>query len=233
MPDKVRTLKSGTAGRAATAAAVAVALALGGGCTNIEDDSTRTKTEGTLVGASIGAGVGALIGALVNGKNGALTGAAIGAGIGSLSGFIVGKNIADRKAEFASREDWLDACIEHAHEVNEQTRSANDGLKREVAALDKESKTLAAQYRKKRVSAAALKSERDSILALQNDTRQNIEALESELLSQKKVAQDARDNGDEREAKIMDNEIRQLTAQIKEMKAYNQRLADLSVRLAV
>ena len=32
------------------------------GCGNIQHDGTRTKTEGTLVGAGVGAGVGALLG---------------------------------------------------------------------------------------------------------------------------------------------------------------------------
>ena len=97
------------------AACLAVTLTFAGtGCSNIHDDSTRTKTEGTLVGGGIGAALGALFGGLIGGNGkGALIGAGIGAGIGSLAGFFVGKHVADKKAEYASREDWLDDCIAH------------------------------------------------------------------------------------------------------------------------
>ncbi|MCL1985538.1 MAG: hypothetical protein FWG59_03740, partial [Betaproteobacteria bacterium] len=45
-------------------------------CTNIKDDGTRTKTEGTLAGAGTGAVIGAIIGALLDGGRGAARGAA-------------------------------------------------------------------------------------------------------------------------------------------------------------
>jgi len=48
------------------------------GCANIQDDGTRTKTEGTLVGAGAGAAIGAGIGALIGGGRGAAVGAGAG-----------------------------------------------------------------------------------------------------------------------------------------------------------
>ncbi len=52
----------------ATALAVCMISASLVGCANIQDDGTRTKTEGTLVGAGVGAGVGAALGAIFGGN---------------------------------------------------------------------------------------------------------------------------------------------------------------------
>lgn len=215
-----------------TAIAVAITLALGScGCTNIKDDSTRTKTEGTMAGAGIGAALGAGLGALFGGSKGALAGAAIGAGVGSLSGYFYGKHVADKKAEYASREEWLDACIDRSRQVTADTKKYNEQLKKDIAALDKETKTLTAKNAN--TDKKTLKEESKKIAALQSDTQKNISNLESEIEKQKTVLADAKKNGDNQEAKILDAEIKKLNAQIKEMKEYNNRLASISARVAV
>lgn len=215
-----------------TAIAVAITLALGScGCTNIKDDSTRTKTEGTMAGAGIGAALGAGLGALFGGSKGALAGAAIGAGVGSLSGYFYGKHVADKKAEYASREEWLDACIDRSRQVTADTKKYNEQLKKDIAALDKETKTLTAKNAN--TDKKTLKEESKKIAALQSDTQKNISNLESEVEKQKTVLADAKKNGDNQEAKILDAEIKKLNAQIKEMKEYNNKLASISARVAV
>ncbi|MBQ9220892.1 YMGG-like glycine zipper-containing protein [Succinivibrio sp.] len=215
-----------------TAFAVAITLTLGScGCTNIKDDSTRTKTEGTLAGAGIGAAVGAGLGALFGGSKGALAGAAIGAGVGSLSGYFYGKHVADKKAEYASREEWLDACIDRSRQVTADTKKYNEQLKKDIAALDKETKTLTAKNAN--TDKKTLKEESKKIASLQSDTQKNIKNLESEVEKQKTVLADAKKNGDNQEAKILDAEIKKLNAQIKEMKEYNNKLASISARVAV
>lgn len=215
-----------------TALAVAITLALGScGCTNIKDDSTRTKTEGTMVGAGFGAALGAGLGALFGGSKGALVGAAIGVGVGSLSGYFYGKHVADKKAEYASREEWLDACIDRSRQVTADTKKYNEQLKKDIAALDKETKTLTAKNAN--TDKKTLKEESKKIAALQSDTQKNISNLESEVEKQKTVLADAKKNGDNQEAKILDAEIKKLNAQIKEMKEYNNKLASISARVAV
>ena len=71
--------------RAGVAAAVVLALALGG-CANMSETQ-----KGTAVGAGVGAGVGALVG---QGR-----GAAIGAGVGALGGYIWSSHMQKKKAE--------------------------------------------------------------------------------------------------------------------------------------
>ena len=62
-------------------------------CANIQDDGTRTKTEGTLTGAGVGAVMGAIVGALLDGERGAVRGAAIGAGVGGVAGYAYGSHV--------------------------------------------------------------------------------------------------------------------------------------------
>ncbi|MBR4423998.1 MAG: hypothetical protein IKS68_07205 [Mailhella sp.] len=204
------------------------------GCANIQDDGTRTKTEGTLVGAGVGAGVGAAIGAIFGGNTKAtLIGAAIGAGVGSLGGFFVGKHVADKKAEYASYEDWLDACITDTANLNEQTRQYNAKLGQDINALDKESKALAAQYKKNAASRDEMRAELRKVQALQKDSDKNIANLEKDVQKRREASADAKAHGNAGQAQKLDAEIARLDKQIKEMKAYNKRLANISVRLAV
>ena len=201
----------------ATALAVCMISASLVGCANIQDDGTRTKTEGTLVGAGVGAGVGA----------------AIGAGVGSLGGFFVGKHVADKKAEYASYEDWLDACITDTANLNEQTREYNAKLGKDIAALDKESKALAAQYKKNAATRDQMRAELKKVQALQKDSDTNIANLQKDVQKRRGASADAKAHGNAAQAKKLDAEIARLDKQIKEMKAYNKRLANISVRLAV
>lgn len=215
-----------------TAMCVALALCLGGvGCTNIENDATRTKTEGTLTGAGIGAAVGAGIGAIFGKGKGALIGAAIGAGVGSMAGYFVGAHVADKKAEYASREDWLDACIARTQEVTAETAKYNEQLKKDIAALNKETKALTAKRNK--IDAETKKAEREKIEGLRNDTKSTLASLDTELSKQKQVLADARQNGNTKEAKALDAEIKKLQKQVNDMKAYNKQLASISARVAV
>ncbi len=218
-------------GKIVLAALVSVNLI---GCTNIQNDNTRTKTEASLLGGGVGAALGAGIGAIAggNGKS-ALIGAAIGAGIGSLGGFLAGKHIADKKAEYASQEAWLDDCIAYSQNVNEETATYNAQLNKDVQALDKQSATLVAQYKSKQATRSKLIAEQNNVKKLHTDTSNNIAKLEENLIKQKGIAQEAKASGKAAQARQLDAEIAKLDKQIKDMKAYNKKLANISVRLAV
>ena len=60
-----------------------------------------------------------------------------------------------------------------------------------------------------------------------------IKSLEERSAKQKAVAQDARSGKNTMEADIMDAEVKKLEAQIAELKKHNQKLASISVRMAV
>ena len=202
-------------------------------CANIKDDATRTKTEGTLAGAGIGAGVGALLGGLIDGGRGAAIGAGIGAGLGAAGGYMVGKHVADKKAEYASKEDWLDDCIAYSEQTNAQARQYNDKLSREIKSLDAQSRSLVAQYKSRQAKLGQLKSEAKTVKKLQNDSSRAISNLEADRSKQVAVAREARASGDKRRAQKLDSEIKKLDQEIRRMRDYNNQLANISVRLAV
>jgi hypothetical protein len=104
-------------------------------------------------GTAIGAGAGALIGAAFGGRQGAL----IGAAIGGASGFAYGSHIANKKAQYKSTEDWLDACIAQANSKRREAVAYNHRLDTKLANLQREVKVAAAAGNK--VKLASLKRE--------------------------------------------------------------------------
>jgi uncharacterized protein YcfJ len=85
-------------------------------------------------GTAIGAAGGALLGAAIGGRQGAL----IGAAIGGASGFAYGSHIANKKAQYKSTEEWLDACIAQAETKRKEAVAYNSRLNNELARLQKE-----------------------------------------------------------------------------------------------
>ena len=203
------------------------------GCANIKNDGTRTRTEGTLVGTGLGAGIGAGIGALAGGGRGALIGVGIGALVGGVSGYFVGDHIAKKKESYASEEEWLEASIDQAHQVNAEAAQYNDKLKKDVADLDKKSAKLQADYKQKKVTRDAMLAESQAVEKRREEVAANIKILESEIANQNSVLADAKANNKTQEAKALDAEIAALQKKLAEMKAYNNKLASISVRVAV
>ncbi|MDL2207242.1 YMGG-like glycine zipper-containing protein [Desulfovibrio sp. OttesenSCG-928-F20] len=203
------------------------------GCATIQNDATRTKTEGTLVGAAGGAGIGAAIGAIFGGSRGAGIGAAIGAVVGAGAGYLVGDHIARKKAEYATQEEWLDACVAHARQVNTSAAQYNSKIKTEIAALDRKSTQLAADYKINKASREALLAETEAVEKRQKELDKNIDNLQAEVKEQTGVAQDARANNKLAEAKALEAEIAETRKQITEMENCKKEFANISVRMAV
>lgn len=203
------------------------------GCANIQNDGTRTTTEGALTGTVVGAGLGAIVGGIVAGGDGAAIGAAIGGALGGLTGAAVGSHIADKKKEYASREDWLDACIVQARDVNEKTVAYNKQLKADIAALDKQSTKLAASFKRKKVTTDTLLAENKTVQERKKQVDATIAQLESEVVNQKKVVVDARSGQNTREADIINKEIKRMEKQIAQLRKDAEKLASISTRLSV
>ncbi len=206
------------------------ALIIPTGCANIENDSTRTKTEGALVGTAAGAAAGAAIGK-ATGNTG--LGLIIGAGVGLIGGFFVGKHIADKKASYASREDWLDACIVQAQDTNTKLAEYNTELKAQIASIDQETTRLAAAYKRQEVSSRALQAESKKIAKQQKDAEKIIAGLQEEIAKQKTVAVDAREGNNTREADIIEHEIAKMESQIAELREESSKLASMSLRVSI
>jgi hypothetical protein len=107
-----------------------------GACTNIKNDSTRTRTEGAMAGAAGGALLGAGAGALLGGKNkknAMLAGAAAGALVGAAAGTAYGDSVAKKKEGYTQKEDALGVQLRTAQRQLNDRRIFNRGLKYEVA----------------------------------------------------------------------------------------------------
>lgn len=150
-------------------------------CTNIQDDQTRTRTEGALAGSALGAAAGAIIG---NQSHRAWEGAFIGGAVGGAAGLAYGDHVARQKAKYKSQEQWLDACISHAQQVNDAAIAYNDKLSQRIAHLE-------ARLRKAKAAGdrQQMQQIKQSVLSLQKQTKQQINAVDVEIHEQNSVIQ--------------------------------------------
>ena len=74
-----------------------------------------------------------LLGYAAGGTKGAVIGAGAGAVAGGAAGYLYGTHVANRKKEYAREEDYLDALVVNAQQVNDRT----DALRQENARLFK------------------------------------------------------------------------------------------------
>jgi hypothetical protein len=101
-------------------------------------------------GAAFGAILGGLLGAAVSDNR--ATGALVGAAAGGLIGYGIGGSIAERKAQYASEEDFLIAEIQRNQEFAREAATQNQQIRQEIAQLDRESQRMQREYQAGRVS---------------------------------------------------------------------------------
>ena len=119
---------------------VVLTLILLAGCTNIRNDRTRTKVEGTATGAAAGGILGGVIGGVVSlgSPTYIAQGAIIGAQVGGHAGYAYATSVANKKAQYASREAWLDACIAEAKTTTEKSRDYSKLARQIIARQERE-----------------------------------------------------------------------------------------------
>lgn len=102
------------------------------------EDGRLAQAQGTGLGALGGGLLGAGIGALAGDSDSVRKGALIGAGIGAAGGFAYGTHVANKKAQYKSTEEWLDACISEAETKRREAVAYNKRLNNQLARLRKE-----------------------------------------------------------------------------------------------
>jgi len=202
------------------------------GCAGMSD-STRTKAEGTAVGAGGGAALGAIIGALAGGKEGAALGAAIGAGVGGVAGFAYGTHVAKQKEKYAKTEDWLNACIASAQKNNQEAKAYNLALQKEIQTLKAETDSLAVAYARKKVQKSALEKQKNKIDKKLAEANKTLDRSKFELENQQLAVDEARKGGQTKQADQLDQEIARLKKTAAELEAQTQTLASMSARMSV
>ncbi|NLV96100.1 MAG: hypothetical protein GX043_02025 [Desulfovibrionales bacterium] len=205
---------------------LALVVSLLPGCATMSD-STRTKAEGTGIGAVLGAGVGYLVG----GGKGAAIGAAAGAGVG----FLVGNEIAKRKQSYASTEDFLNAEITNTQEYNRTAVAHNQKLSQDIAALEKESKNLRSQYDKGKTDKKTLTAKRDQLQKRINDSKKLEDTLAKELEVQTAILQDERKTRPANDQYItrLEKEVAALQKNLNQLHNNNTQMASINQRLSV
>lgn len=187
-------------------------------------DGRLTQAQGTGLGALGGAATGALIGAI---SGNAARGALIGAGVGAIGGFAYGTHVANRKAQYASTEAWLDACIASARQRNNEALAYNRSLRNRVASLERQIQ--AARIANNRSQLRNLKGQ---CAALRKDATTKTTVFRQEVEVQKTVIQEAGPGQSSRVSEIRSttSELRSTTGQID---SQVQRLASLENQIDV
>lgn len=125
------------------------------GCAGMNDQQTTVAQ---------GAGFGALLGAVAGQAIGGNTRSTlIGAAAGGLIGAAVGSSIAERKAQYANEEDFLNAEIARNQEFIREADEENRQLYAEIGRLDRESQRLAREYRAGKASRNAMVQQRSAL----------------------------------------------------------------------
>jgi len=191
------------------------------------DDQTATRVQGSLLGAL----VGGLIGAAAGDTKGALIGAALGGGLG----YLAGNEIANRKAQYAREEDFLDAETAQAASLNREAVAYNDQLRGQIAKLDAESKQLAARYRSGQASRDQLVAQRNAVQERMEKSRQVEENLRKEHDIKSTVAKEERDQrgADDPYVKSLENQVKELQSNIDNLHRGSTQLARIDERLSV
>ncbi len=204
-------------------------VCMASGCATMTDDQTTTAQ-----GAGMGAALGAIAGGIIGHQSGrGIEGAVIGGMLGAAAGGAYGQHVAQRKAEFASEEDYLNACIAQAEEVHRLAAAYNEGLRLEVADLESRSTQVLAAYQ-------GQTEERQQLLAMQKElgqklqtAQQNLAAVSQEVAVQQKVLEAERATAGSEQIAQLENQIRLLEEQKAELTDHTERLAAINNRISV
>ena len=186
-----------------------------------------------MLGVAAGALLGGLIGAATGDSDDALVGAAIGAAVGGAAGYAYGTHVANQKEKYASREDWLDACIANVEKVNNETREYNIQLARDIRILEIETAQLRADYNKRIIHKSALQEEKEKIEVKLAQVKEKLDLARYEKENQEKVLAEAKQTGSNVYVKDFEMKIAELTSYIVELENQTAALASLSQDMTV
>ncbi len=192
-------------------------------CTNIQDDGTRTRTEGALGGAAVGGVLGAVIGNQTGAGSG--RGALIGATLGGLGGLAYGDHVAKQKAANISQEEWFDQCIASATKTNNRAYAYNQSLRRKISGLS--SRIAAARASKNNSELRALRSE---VAGLQKENQGQMKAVNTEISEQSNPISQA---GSSSQGRSLRTAVTKLKSTESSLRGNDQKLASMQSSIDV
>lgn len=157
--------------------------------------------------------------------------AALGVGLG----IAADSEIAKRKAQYTSEEDFLQAEIANAQDYNQQLNDYNRRLQAQIQKLDSEAYDLRLEYQKGLASLIDLQQKQAGINAQIQRNNQIVADMQKEY--DVKVAvyqnqQQTRQPGDQQVA-ALEQQIQQLQSNIQNLQAGSEQLAAIDQRLEV
>jgi hypothetical protein len=200
------------------ATAASLSIFMFSGCAGTAD-GRLAQGQGTAIGALLGAGLGYAIG----GEQGA----AWGAGIGGAAGFAYGTQIAQKKAKYASTEQFMQAQIAEARDHNQAIVSYNRSLERRIAALESRAKAAKASGNK-----AAISSVRTEVAQLQKEANGKQSAFGKQTGFYEAVARDPEASRTS-QAQSLGSLASQMRSNEKNIATSTRRLAQLDKQLAL
>jgi hypothetical protein len=141
------------------------------------DDQQATAAEGAAFGSVLATVLGAATGQRRASR------ALVGLAAGGTSGYSVGAAIAERKAQYATEEDFLVAEIRRNQEFAQEAAAQNRQIAGEIARLDRESQRLTQGYRAGQVSRDAL-TQQQAILEKQLTKAKQVNTLTERQLAE-------------------------------------------------
>ncbi|WP_009958284.1 YMGG-like glycine zipper-containing protein [Verrucomicrobium spinosum] len=198
--------------------AACTALAMLASCANIQNDQTRTRTEGALAGGALGALAGGIIG---NQSGRAWEGALIGAAAGGLAGLAVGDSVARKKARYASQEAWLDACISQAERVNSKAVAYNRSLSQRIRELE-------GRYSRAKASGdtGEMRKIKQAVVVMQTESRKEVQRVDVEIKDQTTVVSETGSSS-------LRSRVSELRSTRSSISSNQERLADLGNQIDV
>lgn len=207
---------------------IVLLVSLLSGCASMSDRE-RTQAQGTGVGAVLGAVVGGVVGHQLGYRD---AGILVGAALGGAAGRAYGGHIASKKEEFASQEDYLDACLAEARKQYQEARAYNDKLYQDIARLNRELDELLTAGQRSRSEQAALRTWREQVQARIRSAEEQVEALNVEITIQNSVVAQEETDGDAARIAQLRSEIRNLEALRDELREGASQLAAMNNRAA-
>ena len=197
------------------------------GCAGM-NDSTRTRAEGTGIGAATGALLGGVLGQVIgHDQKSTLIGAAIGAAVGGGAGYLAGDYVAKRKAQYASEEDWLNNKIEVIAQYNNDLEEFNKKTANRNKQLEKQVADLKSRYDAGSVEVSVLEKKQNEINSLIRSAEKRKANMEKELVALNEDQQSISQTQNLEKVAKLGQEINILKNQIALLDENNKQMAQL------
>jgi len=155
-----------------------------------------------------------------------LIGASIGAAIGGAVGYSYADNVTKRRQALEGKENDLDARINFARSVNEDTQGYNAKLENEINALEPKIDKLAARIKQNTIKTNDLKNEKEKLSKEVAQAENNLKLAETDLQGLKTF-----NAGQQKKSDELDGEIVKLEASVAKLRQNTTILASLSQRI--